>query len=103
MSKLVHIAFVMTSLSLIGCDINRKEKCEWYLVPEPDHVDLVEPGWVSLCARNYVNNKQRCYLRSTLEFAKAVHGKPFRYSTLKIREIGPYPREVESIKVCKAD
>jgi hypothetical protein len=101
MNRRVCCLFTLLSLVAVGCDLNRKEKCEWYLVPEPDHVDLVEPGWVALCARNYVNNKQRCYLRATLEYAKAVHGKPFRFSTMKVREIGPYPREVESIKVCK--
>ncbi len=86
-----------------GCDPFHKEKCEWYLVPEPDHVDLVEPGWVSLCARNYVINKERCYLKSTLEFAKEVNGKLIRLSSLKVSETGPYPREILSVKTCKPD
>lgn len=88
---------------LAGCDPFHKEKCEWYLVPEPDHVDLVEPGWVALCARNYVINKERCYLKSTLEFAKEVNGKLVRLSSLKIAETGVYPREILSVKTCKPD
>lgn len=95
----------MGILMLLGtaCDPYHKEKCEWYLVPEPAQVDLVDPGWVSLCARNFVINRQRCYLRATLDYAKAVYGKPFRMSVMKVREIGPYPREVESIKVCQPE
>lgn len=85
---------------LIGCDWYRKNKCEWFLVPEPRDASSVEPGWVALCARNYENNKQRCNLKSKLEFAREVFGKPFRYNSMKVKE-GPYPKEVESIKVCE--
>jgi hypothetical protein len=97
-----RLGFLVLPL-LAGCDPFHKEKCEWYLVPEPDHVELVEPGWVSLCARNYVINKERCYLKSTLEFAKEVNGKLIRLSSLKIAETGPYPREILSVKTCKPD
>ncbi|MCX6127944.1 MAG: hypothetical protein NTX25_02630 [Proteobacteria bacterium] len=95
---LLLLAFV-----LVGCDYYHKDKCEWYLVPEPDHINMVEEGWVSLCARNYVINKERCYLKSTIEFAKEVNGKKFRLSSLKSNEQGPFPREVLSIKACKGD
>lgn len=95
------VGLAMSSMG-ISCDPYNKEKCEWYLEPEPEHIGLVEPGWVSLCARNYKSNKQRCYLKATLEYAKAVQGKPFRYSSMKVKSEGPYPREVESIKTCKA-
>jgi hypothetical protein len=103
MSKLwLNLGLLILPL-LAGCDPYHKDKCEWYLVPEPDHVDLVEPGWVSLCARNFVINKQRCYLKSTIEFAKEVNGKLIRLSSLKIAEKGPYPREILSVKTCKPD
>lgn len=95
--------FALLTLFMSGCDPYHKNKCAWYLVPEPDHISLVEPGWVSLCARNYQNDKQRCYIKATLEYAKAVNGKPFRLSTMKLREDGPYPREILSIKSCKPD
>lgn len=98
-----RLLLLVLPLFFAGCDPYHKEKCEWYLVPEPNHVDLVEPGWVSLCARNYIVNHQKCYLRANLDYAKAVYGKPFRFATLKVREIGPYPREVESIKVCQPE
>jgi hypothetical protein len=46
-------------------------------------------------------NKQRCYLKASLDFAKAVHNKPFRLSALQIEQTGPYPREVLKIKTCE--
>ena len=100
MNKGIFLALIVL---VTACDPYNKDKCEWYLVPEPLHIHLVEPGWVSLCARNYISNHQRCYLKATIDYAKAVNGKSFRYSTLKISPIGPYPREVESIKVCKSE
>ncbi|WP_132320665.1 hypothetical protein [Pseudobacteriovorax antillogorgiicola] len=90
------------ALILVGCDWYHKDKCEWYLVPEPDDASKVEPGWVALCARNYVINKQRCLLKAKLPFAKAVYGKPFRYNTLEVKP-GTYPKEVLSIKTCNDD
>ena len=86
-----------------ACDPNHKDKCEWYLVPEPKFVDVVPEGYVSLCARNYVVNKQKCHMKGTLEFSKAVFGKTFRYSSLRIDDKGLYPREVLGIKTCKPE
>ena len=94
------IVALLLCMSLTSCDWYHKDKCEWYLVPEPDDVDKVEPGWVALCARNYVINKQRCLLRAKLKFAKAVYGKPFKYSSMVVKP-GTYPKEVQSIKTCK--
>lgn len=88
---------------LVGCDPSHKEECEWYLVPEPAQIDLVPEGWVSLCARNYVINKQKCYLKATLDMAKAVNGVPFKLSRMKIDESGPFPREVLKINKCTPD
>ncbi|NRA63637.1 MAG: hypothetical protein HRU19_04095 [Pseudobacteriovorax sp.] len=92
----------LSLLLVSGCDWYHKNKCEWYLVPEPDDIDKVEPGWVSLCARNYEINRQRCLLKAKLNFAKQVHGKPFRYNSMEVKQ-GPYPKEVTSITVCKPD
>ena len=108
LTDVLRLRCIMTSISsilfalflLCGCDFYRKDKCEWFLVPEPDHASKVDPGWVSLCARNYENNKQRCLLKAKLPFAKAVYGKPFKYSTMKLGS-GPFPKEVLSIKTCK--
>lgn len=96
----MHAPFLLLLGALIGCDPSHKDKCEWYLVPEPAHINLVPEGWVSLCARNYLINKQQCYLKATLDFAKAVNGKAFRFSQLKIDENGPFPREVLKINTC---
>ncbi len=98
-------ALLIGSLSLLsilvtGCDVYHKNKCEWYLVPEPEHADRVEPGWVALCARNYEINRQRCNLKAKLKFAKTVAKKPFRYSSMRVKA-GPYPKEVESLTVCE--
>ncbi len=97
-SHLLPLLLILSST--LACDPSRKEKCEWYLVPEPAQIDLVPEGWVSLCARNYVSNNQRCYLKSNLDYAKAVNGKTFRLSSLKVEEEGPFPREVLSVKAC---
>ena len=90
------------AFTLLGCDPDHKEKCEWYFEPDFDQVESVEPGWVALCAMNRVVNKQRCLLKARLEYAKALQGKAFRLSTMKIDEDGPFPKEVLSVKVCKA-
>ncbi|NRA65492.1 MAG: hypothetical protein HRU19_13475 [Pseudobacteriovorax sp.] len=83
---------------LVSCDPDRHKKCEWYLVPEPDHRELVEDGWVSLCARNYTTNKQRCFLQAKFDFAKEMYGKPITFDSLKMDK--SYPRKISAAKVC---
>ena len=100
MSK--YVIILLSCSLLVSCDWYHKNQCEWYLVPEPDDAHRVEAGWVSLCARNYVINKQRCMLKAKIKFAKAVHGKPFKYSSMQVLP-GKYPKEVISIKTCKAE
>ena len=85
---------------LLSCDPFHQNKCEWFLVAEPRDIDKVQPGWVPLCARNYKINKQRCWYKSKLKFAKAVHKKKFRLSEIKVAE-GPFPKTVLSIKPCR--
>ncbi len=94
MTRLAILGIIL----LMGCDPNRHQKCEWYLVPEPDHIDLVEKGWVSLCARNYHNNKQRCFIQAKLDFAEKIYGKAFRFSNLELDD--SHPAKVKSIKIC---
>jgi hypothetical protein len=102
-SRFLKGLMILSFLSIMaGCDLYHKNKCEWYLVPEPKHVDRVEPGWVALCARNFEINKQRCNLKAPLAFSKKVFNKPFRYSSLKVKP-GRYPKEVESITLCQAN
>ena len=94
------IGLYLLCLGVNSCDWYHKDRCEWYLVPEPDHIEKVKPGWVSLCARNYEVNRQRCLLKAPLDFAKKVHKVPFRYSSMVVLP-GPYPKEVKSIEPCK--
>ena len=95
--KICMVIFALTALQ--GCDPFRKDKCEWFLVPEPEHRHLVDKGWVSLCARNYELGKQKCYYTAKLKFAEDVYGKTFKLSTLKIDE-DTFPRKVISIQTC---
>ena len=83
----------------IACDPQHLKKCEWYLVPEMDHKHLVDKGWVPLCARNYTTGKQKCYLKSRLEFAEKVYGKPFALSSMK-KDDNKRPHAVLSIENC---
>lgn len=99
---MILLGLFAAGFMLTACDPYHKNKCEWYLVPEPDHADSVESGWVALCARNYVINKQRCQLRAKLGFAKKVFNKPFRYTSLKVKP-GKYPKEVESVTLCQPE
>lgn len=100
-TKLVVSLFSAINLLLIaGCDPHRMKKCEWYLIPEADHRHHVEPGWVSLCARNPVNRKQRCMFKATLEYAEKVYGVKFRLSEMKYEE-KPLPRKILEIRACE--
>lgn len=70
--------------------------------PEVKHKYLVEPGWVSLCARNYKLSKQKCYYKAKYDFAIKIYGKPFRLSSLEIKE-GTFPREITNLNTCTPD
>ena len=96
MSKIILSLVIFLSLA---CDPDRHNECEWYLMPEPNHIELVEKGWVSLCARNYVTNKQRCFIQGKLDFAEKIYGKAFRFTTLELDD-SSYPQKVKSVKVC---
>ena len=93
------MASIFVFTVLLGCDPLRKEKCEWYLVPEPSHRHLVEKGWVSLCARNYELGKQKCYYTAKLKFAEKIYGQAFKMTSLKIQD-DSFPRKVVSIEAC---
>jgi hypothetical protein len=96
----ISIFFLFSTLiiMLAGCDSDRLKKCEWYLVPEKEHIDYVANGWVSICARNYVNKRQRCYLKMKIEDAERVYGKPVQFSSL---DIGTGAiKEIKSYDLC---
>lgn len=100
MNILNKIAIVIATIALlIGCDPQRKKKCEWYLVPEIEHKHLVEPGWVSLCARNFYLKKQKCYYSATLKSAEEIYGQAFTLTSLQFED-GTFPRKVVSFQPC---
>ncbi len=86
-------------VSAVACDPEHKKKCEWYLMPDPDSNSKVEEGYIPVCARNLVVNKEDCRLQAQLKYAKSVYGKKFKYSELSVEE-GRYPHKVVSIKSC---
>lgn len=85
----------------LGCDPERKKKCEWYLMPEPSLSGTTDPGYIPVCARNLTNNKQYCKLQAELEFSKRIYGKKFRYSEMKIDDVGRFPKKILSIEPCE--
>ena len=101
--KLSRISFLLMLPVISACDPEHRDKCEWYLEADYQRVETVEPGWVALCATNRVINKQRCYLKAELDYAKALQGKPFRLNSLKFKQTEGYPQEIISVKVCKND
>jgi len=95
-------SIVLVAIVYFNIDFYNKNKCEWYLVPDLKNKHLIEPGWVSLCARNYKIDRQKCYLQSKLELAEAVYGKPLRYADIKINE-DQFPRVVLSAPICEKE
>lgn len=95
-------SIVAAGLVYFNIDFYNKKKCEWYLVPDLKAKELIEPGWVSLCARNYKINRQKCYYQSTLALAEGIYGKPVRFADLKIDE-EKFPRVVESAPPCSPE
>jgi hypothetical protein len=85
---------------LPGCDLftNNKSKCEWYAMPEPDNKDKVDEGYIPICVRNYVTNKQNCQLQAPLELAQNIYQKAFRYTDMVIDMEGRFPRKILKIK-----
>jgi hypothetical protein len=84
----------------MGCDPEHRKKCEWYLVPDTDKISEADPGYIRVCARNYVVNKQDCRLQTTLDFAVKVEKKKFRYTDLKIKSFA-MPRKIDQIELCE--
>ena len=101
MTKLLLCVLMTGAVFLLGCDPERKKKCEWYLMPEPSLQGTTDPGYIPVCARNLTNNMQYCRLQAKLDFAKKVYGKKFRYVDMVIDEKGRFPRKVTSIETCQ--
>ena len=99
--KFKKLIIVLSPFCFIwGCDCQRLEKCEWYIVPEEKHAHLVKPGFVSVCLRNYTTNKEKCILDMKLEDAEHVYGKKVTYSSVVLDEKN-FPRRILKYSFCK--
>ena len=88
---------------LFGCDLEHFNKCEWTLEPEKDNLSKVaqadlELGYIPVCVRNRVTNKQNCNLKADLDYTKQVFAKKFRYEDLDIEQEGRFPKTLKNIK-----
>lgn len=92
---------VLLVLGLSGCDWNHTKKCEWYLMPDPDRIGKSDEGYIPVCARNLVINKENCYLQAKLSLTQEFYGKKFRMVDVEIDRSGQFPRTVTSIKACE--
>lgn len=95
-----YICLFLFLIFIQGCDCQRLEKCEWYIVPEEKHAHLVNPGFVSVCLRNYVTNKEKCILDMKLEDAEFVYGKKVKYSSVVLDDKN-FPRRILKYSFCK--
>jgi hypothetical protein len=93
------ICIIFACLALLGCDPERKKKCEWYLMPDIDRVGKTQEGFIPVCARNFTSNKQDCRLQAPLDFAKQHYDKKFRYVDMEYNGPG-IPRTVTKIEHC---
>ncbi|NDE14803.1 hypothetical protein EBZ80_07730 [bacterium] len=95
-------ALALLFATLAGCDLNHQWRCEWYLMPNPDQqwISKVDEGFIPVCARNLVINRENCDLQATLEMAESHYGKKFRYSDIELDTSGRFPRKVTGFKEC---
>lgn len=98
---ILKLIFTLTAFLLLttGCDPEHKKKCEWYLMPDTSRIGQVQEGFIPVCARNLVVNREDCRLQSTLEFAKDAYNKKFIYDEMKVKNLS-IPRTIEKIKFC---
>jgi hypothetical protein len=99
-NNLITLFFIVfTAASTTGCDPLRQRKCEWYLIPEAQHQYLAEPGSVSVCAKNYKLNRQKCFIQTSISKAEELYGQAFRYVDLKVDK-NSFPRKLLSVQTC---
>ncbi len=98
-------ALTLFGVSMAACDLNHQERCEWYLMPNPDPewIEKVDPGYIPVCARNLVINRENCDLQATLEFAETHYGKKMRYIDIEIDKTSRFPRKVTGLTECHGE
>lgn len=70
-------------------------------MPDPARIGEADEGYIPVCARNLVINKENCYLQATLEMTQKYYGKKFRMVDLEIDRSGKFPRKINSLKTCE--
>lgn len=95
-------AIVLVALALpviVACDPEGKKDCVWVLEAEEKLAGTTDPGMIPVCARNRKTMKEDCRLQTTLDYAKQVKGRTFRYVDLRVKSAG-IPRTISDIKFC---
>lgn len=93
----LKIAVCAVVVLAFSCDREGRKQCEWVLEPESTLIGKTEPGYIPVCARNRKTNKQDCRIQATLEYAKSVQGKKFRYVDMVVASPA-IPRTLTTIK-----
>jgi hypothetical protein len=93
------VTLPLVALLLAGCDPEGKKQCSWVLEPEPKLDGTADPGYIPVCARNRTTMKEDCRLQTTVEYAKKVLERKFRYVDLRYARPG-LPRTITEIKFC---
>lgn len=100
-SYVIGVSAVVASLFLLTHDWQRKNKCEWYLIPDTSEGRSSDEGMIPVCARNYEIHKQNCRLQAKMGFAKKYFKKKFRLDEMQLSSKTSYPKEVVGITVCE--
>ena len=93
------LTIFLSSILLVSCDPQRKNECEWYIVPFPEGNTAVKVGWVSLCVANFKLGRQRCFFTAKPGFVDRLNGVPFQYSSMRYTET--LPKKIISVESCK--
>jgi hypothetical protein len=95
----IYIGLALLAL-ITGCDPQRLKKCEWLIEPEVAHINTVAEGKVSLCIRNFVIGKQKCFIQADIDdYEKNFMSKTFRYADINLNA-DIFPRELLASKSC---
>ena len=92
--------FFILLLLVCACDPEGQKECAWTLEPEPGLIGKTLQGYIPVCARNRVSNKQDCRLQVRMEKAKEYFGKKFRYVDI-VLESPALPRTIVQITFCE--
>ena len=98
----MHFNIRLAALSLLlltSCDPEGRQQCQWTLEPEPKNIGKTAEGYIPVCARNRVTNKEDCRFQATLSFAEGAWTKKFRYVDIE-SDASQAPKIIRKIKYC---